>query len=105
MRIIGWSSDVCSSDLSVGVPYFEATFVPLMVPTILALGVGPMLAWKRGDLATALGRLWIAALAAAGIGLSVMYLRGAPVGAALGFGLAVWQLGRASCRERVCQYV
>src|SRR3546814_12863136 len=49
-----------------------------------------MLAWKRGDLATALGRLWIAALAAAGIGLSVMYLRGAPVGAALGFGLAVW---------------
>jgi len=76
--------------VSVGEPYFEATFVPLMVPTILALGVGPLLAWKRGDLGAALGRLWIAALAAVGIGMSVLYLRGAPIGAALGFGLAVW---------------
>ena len=81
---------ITGEKVSVGAPYFEATFVPLMVPTILALGVGPLLAWKRADLWAALSRLWVAALAAAGIGLSVLYLRGAPVGAALGFGLAVW---------------
>jgi cytochrome c-type biogenesis protein CcmF len=81
---------VTGEKVSVGAPYFEATFVPLMVPTIIALGVGPLLAWKRGDLAAAIGRLWVAALAAAGIGLSVLYLRGAPVGAVIGFGLAVW---------------
>ena len=48
--------------ISVGPPYFNATFIPLMVPLLLALPFGPMLAWKRGDLqgaiATALsGRL------------------------------------------------
>jgi len=81
---------VTGEKVSVGKPYFEATFVPIMVPMILALGVGPLLAWKRGDLAGALSRLWVAALAAVGIGLSILYLRGAPVGAAIGFGLAVW---------------
>jgi len=81
---------VTGEKVSVGPPYFEATFVPLMVPLVVAVGIGPFLAWKRGDLAAALGRLWVAALAAFGIGLSVLYLRGAPVAAALGFGLAVW---------------
>ncbi|EDP66690.1 hypothetical protein BAL199_16553 [alpha proteobacterium BAL199] len=81
---------VTGEKVSVGAPYFEATFVPLMIPTVLALGVGPMLAWKRGDLTGALSRLWVAALAAFGIGASVLYLRGAPIGAALGLGLAVW---------------
>ena len=81
---------VTGEKVSVGEPYFEATFVPIMVPMVLALGVGPLLAWKRADLGAALGRLWVAALAAAGIGLSVLYLQGAPVGAVLGFGLAVW---------------
>ena len=42
--------------VSVGPPYFNGTFVPLMVPMIIALGIGPLLAWKRGDLMGALGR-------------------------------------------------
>ena len=40
--------------VSVGPPYFHATFVPLMVPVIAAAGFGPLMAWKRGDLAGAL---------------------------------------------------
>src|SRR3974390_2601937 len=36
--------------LSVGFPFFNRTFVPLMVPMIVAVGLGPLLAWKRGDL-------------------------------------------------------
>src|SRR5580700_3012423 len=36
--------------LSVGFPFFDRTFAPMMVPLLLAVGVGPLLAWKRGDL-------------------------------------------------------
>ena len=36
--------------ISVGPPFFNMTFGPLMVPLLLALPIGPMLAWKRGDL-------------------------------------------------------
>ena len=40
--------------VSVGPPFFNLTFIPLMVPLIAAMSVGPLLAWKRGDLAGAL---------------------------------------------------
>src|SRR5579875_1924543 len=43
--------------LSVGPPYFNATFLPIMVPAIAAMVVAPMLAWRRGDLGGALRRL------------------------------------------------
>ena len=43
--------------ISVGPPYFNATFVPLMVPLLVAVPIGAMLAWKRGDLQGVLGRL------------------------------------------------
>ena len=38
------------SKISVGPPFFNATFVPLMVPLIFLMAVGPMLPWKRADL-------------------------------------------------------
>src|SRR5687768_13584690 len=37
--------------ISVGAPFFNLTFLPLMIPLLLALPFGPLLAWKRGDLA------------------------------------------------------
>ena len=36
--------------LSVGPPYFNAVFVPLMVPMVLMLGLGPLARWKQFDL-------------------------------------------------------
>jgi cytochrome c-type biogenesis protein CcmF len=79
--------------VSVGPPFFEAVFVPLMVPAIIAMAVGPMLAWKRGDLRGALARLWVAAgLGVAGM-VAVWLMRGGAVGdvlAAFGIGIAVW---------------
>ncbi len=51
--------------ISVGAPYFELTFAPLMIPLLLAVPFGPLLAWKRGDLRGAAQRLY----AAAGIAL------------------------------------
>lgn len=81
---------VTGEKVSVGPPFYEATFVPLMVPLIIAVGIGPMLAWKRGDLAGALHNLWAAAIIAVSVGLALAWLQGAPVGAALGIALAAW---------------
>ena len=47
--------------ISVGPPYFNATFTPLMALAFLILPFGPLLAWKRGDLRGAAQRLWVAA--------------------------------------------
>jgi cytochrome c-type biogenesis protein CcmF len=50
--------------ISVGPPFFNSTFGPLMIPLLLALPIGPMLPWKRGDLQAAMQRLTFALLAA-----------------------------------------
>ncbi|MDX1443832.1 MAG: heme lyase CcmF/NrfE family subunit [Gammaproteobacteria bacterium] len=35
--------------ISVGPPYFNAIFVPLMIPLLLFIGIGPLLRWKGDD--------------------------------------------------------
>jgi cytochrome c-type biogenesis protein CcmF len=50
--------------LSVGAPFYNQTVLPLTAPIILAMGCGPLLAWKRADLLPALQRLWLAGAAA-----------------------------------------
>ena len=77
--------------VSVGYPFFNATFVPLMIPLVAAVAAGPMLAWKRGDLLAALQRLKFAFLAAFVVVLITFYIQwGGPVLAVLGVGLAMW---------------
>jgi cytochrome c-type biogenesis protein CcmF len=77
--------------LSVGFPFFNRTFVPLMVPMLIAVGIGPLLSWKRGDVLGALQRLWVAYVAAALVLLVAFYVTfGGPVLAVLGLGLAAW---------------
>jgi cytochrome c-type biogenesis protein CcmF len=75
--------------ISVGPPFFNSTFGPLMVPLLIALPIGPMLAWKRGDLVGAMQRLVAAVLAAiiATVAAYAIAHRGpwlAPFGIALG---------------------
>jgi cytochrome c-type biogenesis protein CcmF len=87
--------------ISVGEPYFNAVFIPLMVPLILLMGIGPLLAWKRGDLAGALTRLKVAAglaVAAAAVTLLVAGFALADVGGAFGMALAAW-LGASTLIE------
>jgi len=77
--------------VSVGPPYFNATFVPLMVPLVIAMGVGPLLSWKRADLGGALSRLTVAASATVVVIVLVLYASGGSgFFAAAGLGLAAW---------------
>jgi cytochrome c-type biogenesis protein CcmF len=82
--------------ISVGPPYFNQTFVPVMVPLLLAMPFGPCLAWKRGDIAGAMQRLLAAALAAVALFVLTLALhwRG-PWLAPFGIALGVWILGGA----------
>ena len=81
--------------VSVGPPYFDATFVPLMMPLVAAMVVGPLLAWKRADLAGAFGRLGIAAGIALLAALAAGWRHGPPVMALAGIGLAAWAVAGA----------
>ena len=77
--------------ISVGPPYFDATFAPLMAPLLVAIPIGAMLAWKRGDLAGVLGRLKAAlAITAAVVVVQLVLTRGSGILAAGGMALAVW---------------
>jgi cytochrome c-type biogenesis protein CcmF len=82
--------------ISVGAPFFELTFVPLVVPLLLLVPFGPLLAWKRGDIRGAAERL----LAALGIAIAgavvAAFLRGATSALALfGVALALWLIAGA----------
>ncbi len=43
--------------ISVGPPYFDAVFAPLMAPALFLMGVGPIARWKRADLPELMVRL------------------------------------------------
>ena len=78
--------------ISVGPPYFEAVFVPLMLPLLLLLPLGPWLAWRQSDPARAWQGLRAMALIAGlgGLGLSVARLGSATM--TLGVVLGTWVL-------------
>ena len=84
---------VAHQKVSVGPPFYTMTFVPIMVPLIVAMAVGPLLPWKRGDLLAALGRLKLALGVTVAAALVTMAATGAhSLGAACGLGLAAWLL-------------
>ena len=76
--------------ISVGPPFFNSATAPLAIPLVLAMPVGAMLPWKRGDVWGALQRLWWAAVAALAIGFLYMVALGYPVWPAIGMALAAW---------------
>jgi len=77
--------------VSVGPPFFNTTFVPLMIPLVIAMGVGPLLSWKRGDLAGVLGRLKFAFAATLVVAFIASYITwGQSVFGVMGMSLAVW---------------
>ncbi len=77
--------------ISVGPPYFDAVFMPLMVPVLFLIGVGPFARWKEAN-AAELARLLRWAFAAAvvvAVVLPFVYGSWKPL-TALGLLLAAW---------------
>lgn len=53
-----------SAKVSVGPPYFEFIFVPLMLPLIALMGIGPLARWKEDESSSVLKRMRLPAIAA-----------------------------------------
>jgi len=87
--------------ISVGPPYFNAVFVPLMVPAVFLMGVGPIAKWKRAVLPELLTRLKWAFAAAVVTALLLPLALGqwTPL-LALGYLLAFWIVFAAAAQLR-----
>src|SRR5439155_21492423 len=82
--------------ISVGAPFFNATFGPLFLPLMIAMSFGPMLAWKRGDLLGVAQRLLGAvAIGVVGVAATFAAIGGGPVLAPFGVGLALFVMAGA----------
>jgi cytochrome c-type biogenesis protein CcmF len=79
--------------VSVGMPFYAATFIPLALPLLLLMAIGPFLGWKRGDVKGALQRLIAAAIAALGAAIIAIWMKtGGSLLAPLGLFAGVWLL-------------
>ena len=92
---LGYEAVTGGDKISVGPPYFNAVFVPLMIALAVVLGAGPVARWKRTSFEFLVSRLWLVLLASAVLGVLVALL---VAGAfkwqvALAAGLAFWIVG------------
>jgi cytochrome c-type biogenesis protein CcmF len=77
--------------ISVGPPYFNAVFVPLMAPALFLMGIGPLARWKDASLPDVVTRMkWALGVALATGLLLPLTLDGFNAWASLGFFLAAW---------------
>jgi cytochrome c-type biogenesis protein CcmF len=77
--------------ISVGAPFFDLAFTPFMAILFVAMPLGSMLPWKRGDLGRVMARLWWAAAAALALGGVIWGLQtGNALLAPVGLALAAW---------------
>jgi cytochrome c-type biogenesis protein CcmF len=77
--------------ISVGPPYFNAVFVPLMAPALFLMGIGPLARWKEASLPDMVTRMkWALGVALATGLLLPLTLEGFKPWASLGFFLAAW---------------
>jgi cytochrome c-type biogenesis protein CcmF len=77
--------------ISVGPPYFNSVFVPIMIPLLVLMGIGPWANWKNTDLLAVIKRLWSAGLVAVIAGVTIPLVMGEFTWlAGLGFLLAFW---------------
>jgi len=90
--------------ISVGPPYFDTVFVPLMTPAIFLMGIGPLAQWKKTSLPELATRLRWAFAVSAATALALPFVLGhwTPL-VSLGLLLAIWIVTTAAVdlRERL----
>jgi cytochrome c-type biogenesis protein CcmF len=90
--------------ISVGPPYFDTVFVPLMTPAIFLMGIGPLAQWKKTSLPELATRLRWAFAVSVATALALPFVLGhwTPL-VSLGLLLAIWIVTTAAVdlRERL----
>ena len=90
--------------ISVGPPYFDSVFVPIMAPLVFLMGVGPIARWKKAELPDLALRLRWALGVSLATALIVPFIAGrwTPM-IAFGLFLAFWVIASAAIgiKERV----
>jgi cytochrome c-type biogenesis protein CcmF len=78
--------------ISVGAPYFATVFVPLMLPLIFLIGVGPLARWRQSRIAELAYHLRYVLLAGVGLGVLVPLIVAGTntILVAVGIALAGW---------------
>ena len=85
---------VTGEKISVGPPFFNASFIPITLPLIIVMGIGPHLSWKRADLPGVLARLkWLAVIVLLATLVILWIANGGPLLAVISMGIAVWLVG------------
>jgi cytochrome c-type biogenesis protein CcmF len=62
--------------ISVGPPYFDSVFFPLMVPVILLMALGPFTRWKQSELGEMARRLRLAFVASLLVAVALPFVMG-----------------------------
>ncbi len=90
--------------ISVGPPYFDSVFVPIMAPLVFLMGIGPLARWKKAELPDLATRLRWALGVSLATALIVPFIAGrwTPM-IAFGLFLAFWVIASAAIgiKERV----
>ena len=85
---------ITGEKISVGPPFFNASFIPITLPLILVMGLGPHLSWKRADLPGVLARLkWVGVVVLLGTLIVAWIADGGPLLAVISMGIALWLIG------------
>ena len=94
--------------ISVGPPYFDTVFVPLITPAIFLMGIGPLAQWKKADLPALATRLrWAFGVSLATAALLPFVLGKWTPLISLGVLLAIWIVTTAvvNMRERLTHVI
>jgi len=77
--------------ISVGPPYFDAVFYPLMAPALFLMGIGPLARWKKAELPDLVARLrWAFAVSVIAALLLPLAVDGFRPMTSLGLMFALW---------------
>ncbi len=78
--------------ISVGPPYFNAVFIPLMIPLLVLMGIGPLSYWREMTMLMLIKRLWLPFIGAILLTVILLYVSTGklPGAVAMGILLATW---------------
>jgi cytochrome c-type biogenesis protein CcmF len=87
------SQALSQQTMTVGAPFYERVIAPLMAVLILAMGIGPLLAWRRTSLTALWRNLCVPAICAAACAIVLPLVGISDVGVNIGFSVCAFTAG------------